>query len=117
MRNDPIAKAVEWCKATEKGQMFDNWERLTSRVWRAYQDKSKRTIMRNQVQLGFDNNIWPVLSRLLIMDYPRMRRKIHPRKAEVDNPNDIHRLAEAYREITGEEPAIDDWREAECISD
>ena len=117
MRCDPIEKAVRWCKTTEKGQMFSNWERLDSRVWRAYTDKSKKTIMRNQCQLGFDNTLWPVLSRLLIMHYPRYRRKIHPRKSGVDNPLEIMRMVEAYRDITGDDPIIEDWRESECTSD
>lgn len=112
MRCDPIDKSVQWCKTVEDGKVFSNWERLDQMVWKAYLDGSKKTIMRNQVQLGFDNTIYPVLSRLLIMHYPRYRTKIHPRRSCVDNNADICRLVDAYREITGLEPALEDWRDA-----
>ena len=112
MRCDPIAKSVEWGKRIEDGQEQTNWTRLNSKAWCAYMDKSKRTIMRNQVQLGFDNTIWPALSRLLILGYPHYAEKIHPRASCLDNTQERARLVEAYRELTGREPKVADWRDA-----
>ena len=112
MRCDPIAKSVEWGKTREDGQQFTNWARLDSRVHRYYMDAGKRTIMRNQVQLGFDNTIWPALSRLLILGYPHYAEKIHPRASCLDNAQERARLVEAYRELTGREPRVLDWRDA-----
>lgn len=115
MSYDPIEKAVRWAKTREKGELFSNWARLDSKVMRAYSDPSKRTIMRNQVQIGFDNSIYPALSRLLILGTPQLARKIHPRTSSLDNAIERARLVAAYEEITGYKPKVNDWREARDI--
>ena len=112
MRCDPVEKAIKWAKTQEKGQLFTNWARLDSKVMRAYEDPSKHTIMRNQVQIGFDNSIYPALSRLLILGTPQLARKIHPRTSSLDTVEGRARLAEAYEEITGYKPKVEDWRAA-----
>lgn len=110
MRCDPIEKAVRWAKTQEKGALFPNWARLESKVMRAYEDQSKHTIMRNQVQIGFDNTLWPTLSRLLILGTPQLARKIHPRTSSLDTIEGRARLVEAYEEITGYKPKVGYWR-------
>lgn len=112
MRCDPILKSVEWGKRIEDGHEQSNWARLNSKAWCAYMDRSKRTIMRNQLQMGFDNTLWPTLSRLLIMGQPQLAVKIHPRTSSLDNGIDRARLVEAYRELAGADPRVDDWRHA-----
>ena len=112
MRCDPISKSVEWGLKVEDGHEQTNWARLNSKAWCAYMDRSKRTIMRNQLQMGFDNTIWPCLSRLLIMGQPQLAAKIHPRTSSLDNQHDRERLVEAYRELAGADPRVTDWRRA-----
>ena len=110
MRRDPIDAAVQWGARIEDGHQQDNWHRLVARAWVAYMDGRKHTIMRNQLQMGFDNTLWPALSRLLIMGDPCLAAKIHPRTSSLDNEADRKRLAEAYRELAGADPRCTDWR-------
>lgn len=105
-----VLNAVKWSDSRDVRSGERYWDILTARANGAYYDRAKKTIMRNQLHLGFDNSLWPTLSRLLIMGKPELAEKIHPRKSELDSEEGIALLNTAYISITGRKPVINDWR-------
>ncbi len=74
----------------------------------------KRTIMRNQVSLGMNNNYYPTLSRFAIMDEPELLGSlIKPRHvAGLDSEAGVEMLNELFVQATGHKPKIYDWHNA-----
>lgn len=105
-------RAYEWASQVNKATGNTYFDELAARAEAAYYDPSKQTIMRNQIHMGFDNNMWPALSRMLIMGNPKLIAKIHPRESEVDSPQGSEMLARLYRKLTGHVPRVEDWRDA-----
>ena len=110
--SDNVIKAYNWAIKPNKFTGRKNWDDLKQSVDAAYWNPSKRTIMRNQQQIGFCNTYWPTLSRWLIMGDPKLHEKIHPHKSEVDYGEEHEMLVEFFRELTGTEPKVTDWRDA-----
>jgi DNA phosphorothioation-dependent restriction protein DptG len=105
-------KARTWAaKKNPAHPQYTNFEWLMQRIEheRAYH----MTIMRNQVHTGFDNNYWPTLSRLAIMQRPDLVRYIHPRDVpDLDDKDGARLLVSLYMDVTGRYPAISNWQQA-----
>lgn len=109
---ETIVNAIEWAESRDERTCERYWDILARRADAAYNDRSKQTIMRNQLHLGFNNNIWPALSRMLILDRPYLIAKLHPRTCELDCKEGRMLLLLATNGITGRNPLIEDWRDA-----
>lgn len=103
--------AAEWCKETNAYTGRQNWAELLARADAAY-GTPKKTIMRNQLNIGFSNNYWPALSRWLIMAKPYLATKIHPRMSALDTPEEAASLVKLYTQITGKRPRVNYWKDA-----
>ena len=107
-------QAVNWAKsaypANPDKTRFEAW---MDKLYAAANNPYKMTIMRNQVTLGMNNNYWPCLSRLAIMNSPHLGKYIHPRKVEdLDNHEGLAMLRQLHVELVGSEPKLKNWRNA-----
>ncbi len=91
-----------------------NWQVWIERVKQEARNPYKRTIMRNQVSLGMNNNYYPTLSRFAIMDEPDLLGSlIKPRHVVgLDSAAGIEMLNGLFEQATGHKPKIYDWKNA-----
>ena len=109
--------AAKWALQPYSGNPdINNFEALERNVRRNMTTGHKTTIMRNQVQTGFNNNYWPALSRWLIMKNPALIKVIHPRKTnDLDDEAGRINMCTLYQSITNEEPKIRSWQAAKEV--
>lgn len=107
-------EAVRWAKAPyPPNPEKTNWDVFFEKVSKEARNPYKRTIMRNQVSMGMNNNLYPTLSRFAIMAEPKLASLIKPRHIPVlDSPAGIELLNDLFKQATGEQPKIYDWQNA-----
>ncbi|ACV22609.1 Uncharacterised protein [Slackia heliotrinireducens] len=110
-------EAGEWARATCPGDRDcrTRWELLVQRTRSQARMPGRVLVKRDQVSVpgGVNHNLWPALSRMLIMADPALARTIFPRAvADLDGPEGAEVLARAYERATGGPPPWRDWREA-----
>ena len=109
-------EAVKWAKQPYSGNPeITNWEAWIRMMRKEALKPYKRTIMRNQVTLGMNNNAYPTLSRFALMYDPEtFGTVIKPRRVvALDCERGLEMLNELYREATGGKPRIYDWHNAQ----
>lgn len=107
-------QAAKWAKEKNKYHKdMTNWDCLCRKITTLKSVRYEQTIMRDQVNVGFSNNYWPCLSRIVIMHEPGLASYIHPRSVtELDSPEGALLLAMIYEDITGERCRFTSWKEA-----
>lgn len=107
-------EAVEWAKRPYPAvEGRTNYGQLLERVCAIASEPGKVRVMRNQAELGMNNNYWPCLSRLMIMDEPELVRWIEPRFCEaLDRQAGIAMLQLMFQDVTGRRPRARSWRHA-----
>ncbi len=112
-------EAVRWAmKPYPAEPEKTNWQVWIRLMKREALKPYKRTIMRNQVTLGMNNNYYPTLSRFALMHDPALFGSvINPRKIRaLDCPFGRLTLCVLYQKVTGENPRITDWRNAKRLA-
>ena len=114
MTKTVIEQAIEWANRENKFvKGTPNMVLLLRKAKEEYNNPHHHTIMRNQLHVGFNNTLWPVLSRWLIMSQPYLAEKIKPRTAtRWDGIEGREEVLEGFREVFLSEPQVTYWREA-----
>ena len=109
-----IERAIEWAERDNRYAMdTPNIVLLLRKAKEEYNNPHRHTIMRNQLHIGFDNTLWPVLSRWLIMSQPYLAEKIHPRSvASLDGVDGQKEVLDGFRKVFLSEPKVSYWRDA-----
>lgn len=92
-----------------------NFDELCRRIVLEASRPGKVTLMRNQADMGANNNYWPALSRWAIMRHPWLAAQIHPKyRPELDEGAGLAQMRAWYRTVAGKPPRARSWMEAEA---
>lgn len=108
-------EAVRWARSPyPPNPERTNWEVWIEHLEKEARNPYKRTLMRNQVSMGMNNNLYPTLSRFAIMANPSLFGSlIKPRHVvALDSVAGIELLNELFPQATGTNPKIYDWHNA-----
>lgn len=109
--------ATLWASAPYPAKpAWTNYAQLLHQTVELARKPGTTRLMRNQTTLGMNNNYWPCLSRLMIMDVPELARYIEPRYcSELDNQVGAAKLQVWFRKITSRKPTVRNWMHAKEV--
>lgn len=106
--------AIEWAKGPSRvNPAVTNYEALKLDVERIVRTTDTGTPVVTRLSVPMAMAHWACLSRMLVMDNPRLADRIHPQYVEaLDSQAGIAWLQIMFADATGRRPKVRSWRHA-----